>query len=385
MAAITAAGAVALLTIVAINGLPPLTPETTVLLLALVLSDLLVLDPFAGRTGMTSNASAFGFALFLTEGTTAAVIGMALGSAVSDVLRRTPTRDQILFNAGQYVLAWGAAGLVFELLSGETSGGLSLLSGDTIAAVVASGAAFYLLNYVLVAVAVSLERGGDLGSDVVAGVWPAATEEITSLSIGLLIASAGVRIATVPLLLLPFAAYLGARRTVTEHVDALRDPLTGVVARTLFTDRAQQAVRHAERTGVGGAILLIDLDRFKDVNDTFGHQAGDAVLKEVAERLTRTVRSTDTVGRLGGDEFAVLLVDQESVDASERVMCKITAIIEEPIETNDRVCTVGASVGVAYYPAQGLDVEALLKQADEGMYRTKHRRPTAVAARRRER
>jgi len=222
--------------------------------LALLLSDVLVLHPFAGKNEVTSNASAFAFALFLTEGTTAAALGMALGSVVSDVLRKTPSRDQILFNAGQYVLAWGAAGLVFELLGGGTADGVSLLDADNITAAIASGAAFFIVNYALVGAAVALERGGELLVDVAAGWWPPSADEIASLSIGLLIASAGVSVATAPLLLLPFAAYLATRKTETERDEALRDPLTGLVARALFTDRAQQAMRHAERTGIGGAI-----------------------------------------------------------------------------------------------------------------------------------
>jgi diguanylate cyclase (GGDEF)-like protein len=384
-AVITAAGAAVLPVTVAFSGLPPLTTQTAVLLLALLLSDVLVLHPFAGKNEVTSNASAFAFALFLTEGTTAAALGMALGSVVSDVLRKTPSRDKILFNAGQYVLAWGAAGLVFELLDGGTADGVRLLDADNITAVIASGGAFFIVNYALVGAVVALERGGELLVDVAAGWWPPSAEEIASLSIGLLIASAGISVATAPLLLLPFAAYLGTRKTETERDEALRDPLTGLVTRALFTDRAQQAMRHAERTGIGGAMLLIDLDGFKQVNDTFGHPAGDAVLREVAQRLMATVRSADTVGRLGGDEFAVLLVDQQAVDVTERIIHSITASIEQPIATQGCVCRVGASIGVARYPAQGVDLETVLKNADEDMYMAKRQgRPTPIVARRSE-
>ena len=151
------------------------------------------------------------------------------------------------------------------------------------------------------------------------------------------------------------------------HYRALHDPLTGLPNRTLLTDRLEQAVRAVVREKGGGvAVLYLDLDDFKDINDTYGHAAGDRVLIEVARRLRSAVRPADTVARLGGDEYAVVAEGLPAPDAlalAERVR----AALEPPIGD----LTVKASVGTAHSTSVGLDADALLHEADAEMYRIK--------------
>ena len=154
---------------------------------------------------------------------------------------------------------------------------------------------------------------------------------------------------------------------------ALHDPLTGLANRTLFDDRLEHALAQAKRHGRTMAVMFIDLDGFKAINDTRGHEAGDQVLIGVAERLVGMTRAEDTVARLGGDEFLYLVSELSSVDAAARVARKIADGVSAPvpIPCGDPVA-VRCSLGVALYPADGRTVAELVRRADEAMYRAKH-------------
>jgi len=148
------------------------------------------------------------------------------------------------------------------------------------------------------------------------------------------------------------------------------DGLTGLPNRNLLHDRLKQAVfgqRHVRSI----AVVFIDLDHFKFVNDSLGHNAGDKLLQYVAERLQSTVRDGDTVARLGGDEFVVILNDQGREDVIFRAMQRIVSKLSEPVRINDHELNVTCSAGISVYPQDGPDVETLLKNADAAMYRAK--------------
>ena len=149
-----------------------------------------------------------------------------------------------------------------------------------------------------------------------------------------------------------------------EH-SSLHDPLTGLPNRTLFTRRVEQAI--AARTEAL-AVLLLDLDRFKDVNDTLGHQHGDVLLQAVAQRLRRTLRHGDTIARLGGDEFAILLPDVPGAEASLVVAKTLASALDEPFQVADLAVDISASIGVAVAPDHGDDPAELLRHADVAMY-----------------
>lgn len=162
-------------------------------------------------------------------------------------------------------------------------------------------------------------------------------------------------------------------RKVNEEklaVQATHDHLTGLPNRFLFLDRVDSALRAAHRYGVRCAVLYVDLDGFKPVNDSLGHAAGDRVLQGVARRLSDAVRSSDTVARLGGDEFAVLLPDCGPADAVA-MAAKVVATVAAPFELPEGEARVSASVGVACFPEDGPDARLLLKAADEAMYTAK--------------
>jgi diguanylate cyclase (GGDEF)-like protein len=155
------------------------------------------------------------------------------------------------------------------------------------------------------------------------------------------------------------------------HEEATHDSLTGLSNRRLFYDRMQQAIRHAHRYGGKVGILYVDLDRFKEINDRLGHHVGDAVLTEVAKRLTASIRDSDSVARLGGDEFVVLLEEvQGRID-----LLAATHKIEQELNADTHFygldVEISASIGQALYPDDGDDEDALIRAADAAMYRIK--------------
>jgi len=165
-------------------------------------------------------------------------------------------------------------------------------------------------------------------------------------------------------------AALLAQAELNEH-QALHDALTGLANRTLFRDRIDHAVRTARRTDASVAVLLMDLDRFKEINDSLGHAAGDELLVELGGRLERALRASDTVARLGGDEFGVLLPDPEVPEDILRVVDRMQAAIEEPVTVQGLPLALEGSIGIAVFPDHGGDVETLLQRADVAMYQAK--------------
>ncbi|MBV8220154.1 MAG: EAL domain-containing protein, partial [Solirubrobacterales bacterium] len=157
---------------------------------------------------------------------------------------------------------------------------------------------------------------------------------------------------------------------INEH-QALHDSLTGLPNRTLFRDRIEQAIAIAEREGGKVAVAMMDLDRFKDVNDSLGHHAGDALLVEIGERLRGILRSSDTVARLGGDEFGVLISKPRSDRDVVVVIEKIRSALELPVTIDGLGLPAEASIGIAMFPQHGQDVDTLLRHADVAMYSAK--------------
>jgi diguanylate cyclase (GGDEF)-like protein len=155
-------------------------------------------------------------------------------------------------------------------------------------------------------------------------------------------------------------------RALADH-----DALTGLPNRRLFKDRVRMAIGQARRHRRQPSVLFLDLDRFKLVNDSLGHDVGDLLLKKVGERLAGAVRETDTVARLGGDEFTILLPDAGQATDVARAAEKILATLRRPFDLEEREVYITPSVGIAIFPEDGEDVDALIKNADTAMYRAK--------------
>lgn len=152
---------------------------------------------------------------------------------------------------------------------------------------------------------------------------------------------------------------------------SLHDGLTGLSNRALFDDRLEQAIVLAQRENRQLTVFMMDLDRFKEINDTLGHDAGDALLQEVAKRLVDATRRSDTIARLGGDEFAALLPTAENMEAAVTVAEKIIRVVETPVILGDQSVDVGISIGMAFFPYHGTDSTAIMNYADLAMYKAK--------------
>jgi len=173
--------------------------------------------------------------------------------------------------------------------------------------------------------------------------------------------------------------YLGIFSDITEKKEADEiiwkqanyDLLTGLPNRRLFSDRLEHEIKIAHRTNKSLALLFIDLDYFKQVNDTLGHEIGDILLIKVSERINESMRESDTVSRMGGDEFTAILPQINSSEDAERVVRIIIEKLAQPFDLNGTAITISASVGVAIYPKDAQNSKELLQNADKAMYEAK--------------
>lgn len=149
------------------------------------------------------------------------------------------------------------------------------------------------------------------------------------------------------------------------------DSLTGLPNRRMFRDRLEQEIKKSDRSGLTQAILFLDLDHFKEVNDTLGHDIGDRLLQDAAERLKRCIRVTDTVARLGGDEFVMMLSDIDDLNSIERIARDILVSLARPFEIDEETIYISASIGITLYPLDANEFDALLRNADQAMYAAK--------------
>ncbi|KTD49108.1 regulatory protein (GGDEF and EAL domains) [Legionella rubrilucens] len=161
------------------------------------------------------------------------------------------------------------------------------------------------------------------------------------------------------------------KRTEQLRYQATHDALTGLANRALLHDRMQQAIAAYKRYQTSFAVAFFDLDRFKLINDSLGHPAGDELLVTVARRLLSAVRSFDTLSRLGGDEFVMIITELKKVEDISKIVTKLLNIIKEPVQVADHAFSITSSMGVAIYPHDGQEIDELLRNADAAMYQAK--------------
>jgi diguanylate cyclase (GGDEF)-like protein len=369
VAAVVAAGVgVIALLAPAIPGIVHHADLRLVLLVGAVFAGELLPIRLGPQQGEVAPSTTFTFAILLTFGLPAAAAVQGLASLATDVVqRKRPVA--IAFNVAQYVLAVSAAGLVHYLLVGPPGPDLGL---PELIAVVVAGSVFFVVNTGAVAIAVSLSTGTRM-TDAIAGdlVRQSATESVLIGLAPLAVVALERNVVLLALLGLPLLAVQRAARhaQMSEHL-AMHDPLTGLPNRTMFYSRLQRAITAAE-LDTRIALLLVDLDRFKEINDTLGHQYGDEVLRQVAHRLKAGVGPHDLVARLGGDEFAILLPQLKVGEAPIAVAERLRRSLAAPLDAAGVRLDLGGSVGVATYPADGGDVETLLQHADIAMYEAK--------------
>ncbi len=321
-------------------------------------------------------SSAFVFAALYLWGFGPAVVLQAVAVLVSELVQRKDVW-KVLFNVGQYVIsisaAWVvlyAAGVWATPLSARTT-----FRGTDILWLLGSWLVYHVVNLVLVA-GLAASSGQTWWESFSEDFWYYTVSTLSVLAISpFIVVMAGMAWQMVPLLLLPLVAvYKTAAISRAKERQSLHDALTDLPNRTLLQHRVEAALEDARRDGTGISLFLLDLDRFKEVNDTLGHPAGDQLLEVVARRLLAAVRPGDTVARLGGDEFAVLLPEIEDPTDAIDVAGRIKASLVEPFRIEGLLMDVDVSIGIALAPEHGTDVDLLMRRADVAMYIAKGER-----------
>jgi diguanylate cyclase (GGDEF)-like protein len=322
-----------------------------------------------------STSATFAFALVIAFGPVVAVLAHGLATLIADLLRRKPWW-KATFNAAQYALSIAAGGAVLGLLTRLPNHASPAFGPMDLPGILVAAAVFFLLNHTLTQVAICLAQGLPLLPGLRADfVFQGSTAMLMLALAPITVVAAERSLTLVPLLVLPM---LSVYRSTTVWLDkqykeyqALHDPLTGLPNRRLFYDRSDQAIAGGRRSGRSVALMLIDLDRFKEINDTLGHGIGDQVLRQIGTRLEGTLREADTMARVGGDEFALLLPQvSHPLDAVE-VADKVLRALEAPFTVGGMSLDVDASIGIAISPEHGRDVHALMQRADIAMYEAK--------------
>jgi diguanylate cyclase (GGDEF)-like protein len=321
-------------------------------------------------------SSTFATALVLIGPLGLALVAQVVAVGLDD-LRHGRPRRVFLFNLGQYVLTLVAARGAFCLLSRDPFFALhSDIEAHDIPAMLAAGAAYFVVNNSLVALTVALDTGAPILEVLLEDVrFQLATSAIL-LGLAPVAAHASLfSVAMLPLLLLPIlGVHRNAQMALHRQHEALHDSLTGLPNRELFRRRLERTLSATRLDGGSMAVLLFDLDHFKEINDTLGHHVGDEVIKEVAERLRSMADEDVTVARLGGDELAVLLPDVESVSDAQQAAHRFLEGCQQAIDVHGVRMVVNASVGVALAPQHADTVQTLLKRADIALYRAKSNR-----------
>jgi diguanylate cyclase (GGDEF)-like protein len=355
-----------------------LTTEMVVLALALLLGELRPVKVARGEEGddEITISSTFAMALVIT-GPLAVAVGAQIGAALFDDVRRRKPAQRVLFNAAQYTLTLAAARLVYALITHQSIlGATPVMSTRGIVGALAGGLAFFVVNHGIVGTAVALDMGVHVGQRLRNDV------RFQMSTSGVLLTFAPVVVGTMnqtnwllPLLLLPILAiHKTAALAAERQQQALHDDLTGLPNRALLQDRTTRVLVDRMHGGHSLAVMLLDLDHFKEINDTLGHHVGDVLIREVGMRLQVAVREGDTVARLGGDEFAVLVSSMTSADDAVQVAERIVTALREPFTIDGVRLDVQASIGIAISPEHGTDVETLIQRADVALYTAKEER-----------
>ena len=315
-------------------------------------------------------STAFVFAVLLRYGLPVAVVVQVLATALSDASRgKAPWR--IAFNVGQYALAWTAAAAAMDRLGFRGDPGAPVdIDASALLAALVGGLTYFAVNQLLVTAAVSLKLDRPLHVLLREDLpYEAVTNGALLALSPLIVLAVEEGPLFLPLLLPPlYAVYRVGAIALERERQALTDVLTGLPNRKLLASRTTEAFEGCDAGAV--ALLLFDLDRFKEVNDTLGHHVGDQLLSVVASRLSAAVRPGDTVARLGGDEFAVLL-PSTGPDAAEQTARRLLAELGAPVVLEGLLVDIGASVGVACGPRHGTALDELLQRADVAMYLAK--------------
>ncbi|MFC4060771.1 putative bifunctional diguanylate cyclase/phosphodiesterase [Planomonospora corallina] len=381
LTAVTAAGIIALLAVlwrVSPAALADLagSPLFWTLLVLVVLGDLRpVMLSSSVAAGGTYPSTMFTFAVLLHCGLPVAVLMQTVGILVNGAVTRKAWH-RTLFNLAQVTLAATAAGVVLVVFGHRPASETAWVpEGEDLLAIGMAALAYFTVRALLVCGAVALHERRSVHRVIRTTIGHQSLVYAALLGLAPLVAVVMDHSpALVPLFIAPLAAvYFTATLSLRRDHQAMHDGLTGLPNRKLLVLRTEEALAEA-RQGERVGLLLLDLDRFKEVNDTLGHPVGDRLLQTVAHRLTHSVRPGDVVARLGGDEFAVLLPSVRDAAAAREVAARLRVALTEPVRLEGMTFDLDASVGIALHPDHAPDFELLMQRSDVAMYLAKEGR-----------
>ncbi len=347
-----------------------------VAVLAVVGETLPVRTSKMGDAPGTLMSTAFVFAIMYVWGLWPALLLEALATLLASQLQRRPPWET-LFRTGAGLLAVACAWLVMPMAGvaqGLTAAGHGLRGVDLVW-MVPGWVAWFLVDTAIEAV-VGNVYGRPLYRTFPSDFWYDVFTCAAVMALApMVVVSAHESVWLLPVLLIPLAVvYQAARLTLDEQHKAMHDPLTGLPNRKFLMDRLMSAVAPSSDAAQGNdpfVLCLLDLDRFKEVNDTLGHHMGDELLTLLAQRIRGTLRAGDVVARLGGDEFAIYLPGISSDRKAFELASRIRDSLVEPFRLEKVVLEVEASIGIALYPDHGFEADELMRQADVAMYLAK--------------
>ncbi|MFF4127634.1 putative bifunctional diguanylate cyclase/phosphodiesterase [Microbispora rosea] len=352
------------------------TPLFWMLTVLVVLGELRpVMFSSSTLVGGTPASTMFTFAVVMYQGLPTAALMQAVAVVVSGLVHRRAWH-RVLFNLAQVTLACTAAAAAFAAFGAHPAPFAPWTpDGGDIPAIALAAGAYFAVRAILVCQAVALHERRPLGRVMKASIGPQALVYGALLGLApLVVVVMAHSTALVPLFVAPLTAvYFTATLSLRRDHQATHDGLTGLPNRKMLILRTEEALAEArEHERVG--LLLLDLDRFKEVNDTLGHPVGDRLLQIVAHRLTHSVRPGDVVARLGGDEFAVLLPSIRDAHAAREVASRLRVALTEPVRLEGMTFDLDASIGIALYPDHAPDFELLMQRSDVAMYLAKEGR-----------
>ncbi len=326
-----------------------------------------------------ATSDAFTFAILYLYGPWPAIALISCATLVSELVKRKPPW-KVPYNIGQFALSLGSAALVMELwlrASGDVTPTLAAplagLQPVDLTWMVVGWLTFFVVNNTLFSMLA--DPGRTFADDFFDDFAYYFFTTMAVLAVAPIVVFVSAQPAFMPLLLLPLYA---VRKTASisrekEH-QALHDSLTGLPNRKMILAELAARLDVARRQNTKVGFCLLDLDRFKEVNDTLGHQVGDRLLAVVAQRIQGALRPDDIVARLGGDEYAILLDPVQSPDSAVEVAHRVRQALTRPFHVEGMLFELEASVGVAVYPVHGEDVDPLVRRADVAMYLAKEER-----------
>src|SRR3954469_16738631 len=350
-----------------------LAPEVAIFAIFALVGEFVPLKVFTrGAAGEVSTSTTFAMATMLAARPLAACAALAGPNPVADGIRRKSPK-KVAFNISQYAITVAASGVVLQATTGLPRAQEPHLIPEDLIGILAAAAVFFIVNTGLVATVIAFAQR--------LSVWRYLAEDIffqaasAGLMLGLapvVVLAADFSLPAIALLFLPlFAVHHGGSQAIAKEHQALHDALTGLPNRELFRDRIDQTLRTARRSGDSAVVMIMDLDHFKEINDTLGHHMGDLLLQEVSSRLASALRESDTVARLGGDEFGVLLPSVSHPDDATAVAQSLLAHLRQPFVLDGMRLEIDASIGIAQHPTHGTDNETLQQRADIAMYSAK--------------